>query len=202
MRGTSGRLMHFAVIIACIGVLICGVPVYADEVIDSINEALHAYQKGDFSEAAGNLDYAAQLIRQKRSSDLKDHLPAPLPGWTAEEASSQAVSPAMFGGMISAERRYVKDASSVTATITTESPMLQGMMMMFTNPMLATSGGAKLKKINGQKAIIKYDQTTRQGDINIIVAKSVLVTIQGTDVNQEDLIAYASAFDYKKLEEL
>ncbi len=40
--------------------------VHADEVEDSIKEGLDAYSAGDYSTAAASLDYAAQLIRQKK----------------------------------------------------------------------------------------------------------------------------------------
>lgn len=174
----------------------------ADDVIDSINEALQYYKESNFVEAAGSLDYAAQLIRQKQSSNLQAYLPEALPGWTAEDVSSQAVAPAMFGGMISAEKRYVKDSSTVSIKVMTESPIIQGLMMMFQNPMLATSDGGKLKKIAGQKAIVKYRPADRGGDVNILVDRRILVTIEGTEVLEKDLIDYASAVDYAKLKEL
>ena len=109
---------------------------------------------------------------------------------------------AMFGGGVTAEREYSKDASSVTVRIVTDSPMMQGMMMMFSNPMFAASDEGKLERIGRQKAIVKYDAGNREGEINIVVAKRFLVTIEGNDVSAEDLKAYASAIDYKKLKTL
>lgn len=53
----------------------------------------------------------------------------------------------MPGGGVSAERRYKKGAASVTVQIIADSPMLQGIMMMFSNPMLAGADGVKIEKI-------------------------------------------------------
>ena len=78
---------------------------WADEIIESINEAVEYYKEGDYSEAVSSLDYASQLIRQKRASRLEAFLPEPLSGWKAKDVESQAVGQAMFGGMVSAKRQ-------------------------------------------------------------------------------------------------
>jgi len=153
-------------------------PVYADDVKDSIKEAIEYYDEGDYSGAVESLNYATQLIQQKKSENLTSFLPEPLDGWTADKSSSQAVGAAMFGGGVTAERRYAKEESQVTVQIVTDSPMLQTMMMMFSNPMFASSDGGKMEKIKRQKAIVKYDPPTQQGEIQIVVASvsSLLLT--------------------------
>ncbi len=83
-----------------------------------------------------------------------------------------------------------------------DSPILQGMMGLFANPMFATSDGGKLERINRQKAIVKYNSERKQGNIKIVVAKRFLVSIEGTKVSREDLISYAKAIDYKKIKEM
>lgn len=175
------------------------VPVFADEVEDSVKEAMEYYEEGDFSNAAGSLEYAAQLIRQKKGGELETFLPKALPGWTAKDASSQSMGATMFGGGVTAQREFEKDNSRVTIQIITDSPMLQGMMMMFTNPMLATADGGKLEKINRQKAIVKYTDSDRDGEITLVIANRFLVMVEGRDVSKDDLKAYAGAIDYKKL---
>ncbi len=44
---------------------------YADEVTDLIKKALKQYKNGDYIEATNNLDYASQLIRQKKQEQLQ-----------------------------------------------------------------------------------------------------------------------------------
>lgn len=173
--------------------------VWADEVTDSIEEAIEYYKEGDFVEAADSLDYASQLIRQKRSGSLEAFLPEPLGGWSAEDVKSQAAGAGYLGGMISVKRKYHKDQSSVTIEIITDSPVLQSMVMMFSNPAYASADGGKLTKIKRQKAIIKYRPSRKDGEINIVVAKQYLVTIKGRKIKETDLVDYASAIDYKKL---
>jgi len=184
-------------------VLVCGIVfsgfAYGDEVTDAINEALQSYQNGKYSDAMTSLNYASQLIGQKKGGDLQSFLPQPLNGWTAEDATSQAVGAAMLGGSVSAERHYKKESSTVSIQIVSDSPMLQGMMMMFTNPMLAGADGGKLEKIAGEKAIVKYDAQQKNGTINLVVANRFLITVEGNESSLDDLKAYAGKIDYKKL---
>jgi hypothetical protein len=79
---------------------------------------------------------------------------------------------------------------------------MQGMMMMFSNPMLAASDGGKLQKIGRQKAIVKYDAQNKSGDINVVVANRFLVTIEGSNVSEADLKPYAKAINYDKLSDM
>lgn len=173
--------------------------VWADEITDSIEEAIEYYKEDDFVEAANSLDYASQLIRQKRSGNLEAFLPEPLAEWSAEDIKSKAAGAGYLGGMISAKREYRKDQSSVAIEIITDSPALQSMVMVFSNPAYASADGGKLTKIKRQKAIIKYSPSRENGEINIVVANQYLVTIKGQKVKETDLVDYASAIDYQKL---
>jgi hypothetical protein len=193
-------------VLTVILILFTGV-VYADEITDSINEALTHYKSNDYSAAAESLTYALQLIGQKKGGQLQELLPKPLSGWTADDASSEVANAAMFGGGINAERQYRKDppegsdqeTSYVTVKFTTDSPMMQGMMMMFNNPMFATSDGGKLEKIKGEKAIVKFSNENKSGSINIMVAGKTLVSIEGSAIKLDVLKSYAEAIDYKKI---
>ena len=71
--------------------------------------------------------------------------------------------------------------------------------MVFSNPAYASADGGKLTKIKRQKAIIKYHSSKKDGEINIVVAKQYLVSIKGRNIDENDLVDYASAIDYNKL---
>jgi len=194
------KVSHMCFIVLFIGSLFV-IPgaVSADEITDSIEEAMEYYKENKYVDATNSLDYASQLIRQKRSGKLEALLPEPLAGWSAEEVKSQAAGPGYLGGMISARRMYKKEKSSVTIEIITDSPALQSMVMLFSNPAYASAGGGKLTKIKRQKAIIKYDSSRKSGEINIVVAKQYLVSVKGRNIDESDLVNYASAIDFKIL---
>ncbi len=193
------RMKMVTVAMAALVVVVSFGHASADEIVRSIEDALRQYKSGEYSAAVGSLDYAAQLIRQKKGGKLQSLLPKALPGWRVSDSNAQAVGAAMFGGGVSAERQYQKGSSIVTVTIVTDSPMLQSMMMMFSNPMFATSDGGRLETIGGQRAIVKYGSSDREGEITIVVANRFLVTVSGEGVSKKDLIDYAKGIDYKKL---
>ena len=177
-------------------------PAVADDVTDYINEALEFYKDGQYSEAVSSLNFAEQLIQQKKSSGLEAFLPEPLKGWDAEAATSQAAGSAMLGGGISAERQYSKGDSSIRIQILADSPMLQGVMMMMSNPMFAASDGGKMERIGKQKAIVKYDAGNKEGEIQIVVANRFMVTVEGDGISDTELKDYAKAIDYDKMAQL
>jgi len=170
-----------------------------DEVIQSINEGTEFYNNGEYAEAVTSLNYAVQLIQQKKGDVLTQLLPEPLDGWSAQAAESQSAGAAMFGGGITAQRQYSKGDSRMTIRIITDSPMMQGVMMMFSNPMFATSDGGKLERIGKQKAIVKYDESDKSGSLQMVVDNRFLIMVEGDSITHDDLLAYAGAIDLKKL---
>ncbi|HSG88617.1 MAG TPA: hypothetical protein VLA56_05355, partial [Pseudomonadales bacterium] len=66
--------------------------------------------------------------------------------------------------------------------------------------MFATQGGAKLQKVSGQKAIVRYDAEGKDGEVQVIVGGRYLVTAKGRSVEEADLTGYAAAVDYEGLE--
>jgi hypothetical protein len=98
---------------------------HADDVTDQINEALKAYQNHDTQTAIAALEAASSLLRQSRADGLKQLLPPPPPGWTADAPTATSVSVAMLGGGITASRAYHNGSQRVEVQIVTDSPMLQ-----------------------------------------------------------------------------
>ncbi len=182
-------------------VALVSIAVSADEVEDSVREAMEYYRAGQYSDAAQSLNYAAQLIQQLKGESLESYLPAALPGWTSQDSSSESMAMGMFGGGITARREYSRGNSSISIQIITDSPLMQSALMMLSNPMMARSSGGKLERIKGERALVKYEQADRQGEIQIVVANKMLVTIEGYDVTIDELRAYAQAINFAKLKQ-
>jgi hypothetical protein len=192
----------FALILLVAGCLSMQVVVAAedkDDVLTTIDEAVKQYKSGDYAGAVSNLDYASQLVRQKKSERMKDLLPEPLAGWQANPASAQTLGTAVFGGGVTVSRDYKKGGSAVSIEIVSDSPVLQSVMMMLNNPMFAGSAGGSLKTIKGQRAIIKYNDKGRNGEINIVVAGRFMITVKGNNVDLNTLVEYSEAIDFELL---
>jgi hypothetical protein len=185
-----------------LGLTLFSMPCFADEITDSINEGLEYYKSGDLTSAVSSLGYATQLIQQKKGESLETLLPPALPGWKSDPATSNSAAGQFLGGGLSAEKSYEKDDSRVNITILADSPIMQGVMMMLSNPMLASSDGGKLRKIKNQKAVVKYNEINKTGEIQIVVVNRFLVTINGNNVSEDELVEYAMAVNYLKLSRL
>ncbi len=170
-----------------------------DPVIQTIEKAIEEYKKQNYSNASTNLDYASQLIRQKKGEALSAFLPEALDGWTATESKSQITAASLFGGGLTAERDYSREDAKIHIAIITDSPLLQPMIMMFSNPIFAASAG-RFELINGYKGIIKHQN--KNGDVNIVVNNRFLVTVKGRNVSEEALVDYAKHIDLKGVAEL
>ncbi len=171
-----------------------------DDVLKTIQEAVKQYKSGEFAGAISNLDYATQLIRQKKSERMKALLPAPLNGWQAKAATAQALGTAVFGGGVTVSRDYYTEKGAfLSIEIVSDSPVLQSIMTMLNNPMFAGVAGGMIKTIKGQRAIIKYDKDDRKGEMNIVTANRFMVTVKGHGVEQETLLKFAEAVDFDAL---
>ncbi len=190
-----------AVIILCLCILMPSfiMAEEQDPVIQTIEQALKEYKDQNYSNAATNLDYASQLIRQKKGETLATFLPEALEGWTASEGTSQATAASLFGGGLTAERHYTKEMAKINIAILTDSPLLQPMIMMFSNPIFAASA-RQFELINGYKGIIKYQNNG--GEVNIVVNNRYLVTVKGQRVSRDDLMNYAKNIDLKGIANL
>lgn len=197
-------LRHLAPrIVPTLAVLFLALPLHAgeDTVLSTIKEATRQYQAGDYSGSASNLDYASQLIRQKKSEKMKDLLPEPLPGWDGKEASAQALGAAVLGGGVTVSRDYTRGASLISVEIVSDSPVLQSVLMMLNNPVFAGAGGGRLETVKGNRSVLKFDSGKKSGELYIVVASRFVVTVKGRQVAREDLLAYGEAMDYRVLEE-
>jgi hypothetical protein len=188
-------------IVLALAIVLSAQPLLAeDNVLSTIKEAIRQYQAGDYTGASSNLDYASQLVRQQKSEKMKGLLPPPPTGWQAGEASAQALGAAILGGGVTVSRDYTKGSSVVSVEIVSDSPVLQSVLVMINNPMFAGAGGGKLETVKGQRAIIKYENNKKSGELYIVVASRFVVTIKGRQVTREDLLAFAEIMDYRVLE--
>ncbi|SFV50996.1 hypothetical protein MNB_SV-12-1117 [hydrothermal vent metagenome] len=171
----------------------------ADDITDTMADALSAYKKGDYVQTQEDLAYVMELLKQKKGDSIKTLLPDALDGWKAEEAKSETAGAGMLGGGSTSSRTYTKDKSQIIISVVTDSPLLKGLGAIMGNPMF--SSGGKLKRINREKATIKYNSKRESGEITIMLDKRFLITVKGTKVTEDELINYAKAIDFKKIKE-
>lgn len=166
----------------------------ADEITELLQEAIEAYEDGDFNRVKENLSFTTQLLNEKSADALAAALPEPLSGWTAEDADTSSSSTAgILGGGIQTSRTYSKGDRHVKIEIMGESPILSQMMMMMSNPVLAGSMG-KMVRIGKQRGFQSKD-----GDkITMVIDNRLMISIEG-ESSLDDKMAYAEAIDFAAL---
>jgi hypothetical protein len=174
----------------------------ADDVTEYLDAARTAYNDGNFSEALSSLDTVGQLIRQKKAEAVMKVLPNAPSGWKAEEPESDGTAAGLMGGMVSAKREYTKGDARIEIQVQSDSPLLQAMVSMFSNPMLLSAGGAKLELVKGTKYAITYNKESKSGEAKAVIDNRYIVSINGNDVTREELVSFAQALNAAALAKL
>ena len=190
------RLRHVAAL--GIGMVLLGAaaPVLADDVTDQLDEARKAYDAKDLATAAAALGAAQDLIRQQSADAWKTMLPEPLPGWTADEATSATAGAALLGGGTNVTRVYRNGGDSVTVELLTDSPVMQGLGRLMSSG-LVTGSDNKLLIIGGRK--VTY--TKSDNSFSTMAADKVLVQVKGSSgVDEKTLKDYLAALHWKDIE--
>ncbi|MEM9099103.1 MAG: hypothetical protein AAGC79_11325 [Pseudomonadota bacterium] len=164
----------------------------ADEITDTIQAALEAYEAGDIKLAKEELDFASQLLSQIKATGLTAFLPEPMDGWTQQEVDTQASAALAFGGGLVANAVYENGGKSVDMTLMADSPMVTAMAAALGNVAIMGSMG-QVKRVNGQRLVVTPD-----GEIQSLIDGKVLVQISGTAAVEEKL-AYFEALDAEGL---
>jgi hypothetical protein len=174
--------------------LATALPAAADEFTDTIDSALSAYRDNDVKGARAELDYAIKLLDSMKSASLAKLLPAPLPGWTREEAADEGegagMAMAMFGGGTAAAARYTDGTADMTITLVADSPMVSGFGAIMSG--IAGAGGGKPIRIK------RTQFTLNEGDLQGVVDNKVMVSVSGS-ASLEQKTAQIEAMDFEAL---
>lgn len=176
----------------------------ADEIIDQIDVGKKAYEDGELRQAKQELEYAVAQIQELLDNEYIKLMPEPLKGWSAEQAQAQTAGMAMMGGGTQISRRYYNNDSgeSVELRVMADSPFLQAMTMMMSNPMMMRSEpGTKMYRLGKNRGMIKNQPGSDRWEINLMVANRVLVQSEGNDLKDKKPVeAYLKALDLEAVE--
>jgi len=169
----------------------------ADEVEESINEALKLYKEGKLTEASASLQIAVNGINEKKGGNISNALPEKIGEWKGGEVNnSNALS--ILGGGTTVERKYTKGEREATLTIIADSPMIGQVMGLMSNPAIAGLAGMKMKKVGGNTVTLQKDQGMGQ----IVVDNRFLIQIQGSELKEAEVLELAAGVKTDVLKEL
>ncbi|KUF10609.1 hypothetical protein [Pseudoponticoccus marisrubri] len=158
-------------ILVLVAALACPTLVSADEVTDTLQSAIDAYEEGDIQYALDELDFARQRLLEMKTDSLGAFLPAAPEGWSRAVNSEMNAGLAMMGGGVGAEAEYDgPGGESVKITLMADNPMVSSMSAMISN---ASMMGLKVERINRQRFAAQDDQ------LMALVGNRVLVQGEG-----------------------
>ena len=192
-------------ITAAIFVTLLSVPAFADDVTQMIDEATKLYKKGKFSESVKELQFAIGEIQQKLSKRLGAKMPPAPPGWMAGETKTQGMG--LMGGGQMITRKYTQKggSGSLTARLVVDNPMIQGISVMLSSPMLIQSQrGMKRVKIKGEEGLIRWRKSRRRGELSVILGGGkLMLQVKGRNVdNREVLFNFMKSWDFKSAKKI
>lgn len=163
-------------------------PVLADDVTDTLNSALEAYEEGDIDYAIEELDYAKGLLQAMKTQALEQFLPEAPDGWSLEVDSDMGAGMAMLGGGLGTKGTYTKDGERFTITILVNNPMVTAFGGMLAN---ATMLGMKVERVGREKFL------NDDGELTGLVDDRILVKAEGGDT--ETMLEVIKSMDFKAL---
>lgn len=190
---------------ATLALLLCAPTLtLADAITDQIGVAQEVYESGDLRKTVQELQYAIAQIQEQLNLANTKLMPEPLAGWSAEAAQSQSGGLAALGGGTTVSRSYGNDrGETVDIQIIADSPMLQAMTMMISNPMLMSmSPDTRMYRYKGHSGMIKQDASTGSWDLSILIRSRILVQVNGQGLKDKQVVEdYLKAIDLDAVEE-
>ncbi|EAQ03189.1 hypothetical protein OB2597_13633 [Pseudooceanicola batsensis HTCC2597] len=165
-----------------------GLAARADDVTETLQSAMSAYEEGDLQYALEELEYAKQLMLTMKTDALSGFLPPAPDGWTREINTEINASLGMMGGGVGAEAEYSGDNESFTLTILADNPMVNAMGAMIGN---AAAIGAKIERVGREKFMVQ------DGTVQGLVDNRILVKAEGGEV--EAMLTILEEIDYREL---
>jgi hypothetical protein len=190
-------MRNLAIALSLIAFAVPLAPAVADDVTDQINEAVSAYSRKDVPTAIAGLEAALNLLRQGRADAYGKLLPAPPPGWTADDVETISVGVMIAGGGTGATRKYHQGDSTVTVSIMADSPIMQAMSALASSG-VAAAAGLRTQIINGRRMLFTKDDNA----FMTILADRILVRVEGGGVPEATLKQFLTAIDFAAVEKL
>jgi hypothetical protein len=170
----------------------------ADEITDQLDAAKQAYQAGELKRATETLKDTIDKIQAQVTAGLLTLFPAPLEGWSAEDAQAQSggLASMITGTQIS--RRYKRaDGAEVNLSLMADSPMMPMLTMAISMPFLMQSNeGMKAYTLKGERGMLEHAPDSQSYKATVMVGSRLLIQAEGSGLSDSaPLEQYLEALD-------
>lgn len=175
--------------LTAVAALSIATPVWADDITDTLNSAIEAYEQGDIAYALEEIAFATQLMKQLNAGTLTQLLPAAQDGWTQDIDVDEARALGAMGGT-GAVAHYSNGGDEFTIQIMVDSPIIAGFAGIFGNAAVMASMGEVMRV--GREKFLNND-----GELTAVIGGRILV--QGMGSNTDAILAHLKAMDFNAL---
>lgn len=160
----------------------------ADEITDTLESAIQAYQDGDIQYALDEIELAKQQLIGLKTDALGAYLPPAKDGWTREVNKEASKGLAMMGGGVAAEATYSNVETSYTINLMADNAMVASVAGIINN---AAIMGLEIKRVKRQKFAVQNNELMG------LVANRVLVRVSGADT--DTMVAALEDMDFRAM---
>lgn len=168
------------------------------DVNQQITDAETASAAGNFSEARYSIQQALLGIELQMGKEILKSLPETVSGLAKDTAEDRVTSTQWGWANLTIQRIYRKDDKQLTALIGNNSIYSGFVNILFAGNMAESNWQTqnfKQIKVNGNKAVIKYDQNEGY-TVLVQIGQSGMVTFQGINFSTEqDMMTAVNTFD-------
>lgn len=174
-----------------IAVLLLGLALHAagpqDEAIEALDTAKTLINKGDYSKAQQEIDFALAKINEILAEDLLKFIPEGSGGFKLESKSAAPVN--LMGANITAVGEYTKGDSEFDLTISVGGALGQsGGLMGLANMFGGMAAGGKTVRVSGYTGTQEFDEGEESGTLTIKVGDKITVIVAGESIKNADLL--------------
>lgn len=198
------QLVRHRLIVACALLTLGSVASASDPVVDQIDAARRAYERGDAALAIETMNVAIAQIRQQQTEMQLQLFPDPLPGWSATDATAQSggITAALTGKVLTRTYDNAATGAEVVITLSANSPFMgfvSGIMQM---PLLLQNGGGLGSYVHdGYRGLLEPGEDG-SAKLSLIIGNSILLQLDGRQGADAALLeAYVEAFDLAEVEQ-
>lgn len=166
----------------------------ADEVVEQLELGLELYQEQEYGAAITELEFAIEDIRKMMSALIAQTFPEAPDGWTAQEANSGSAgggAAAMFGaGGTSLERLYRQEGGDgqMTASMMLDSPLIQSMGAMFSNPaIIAAQPNMERVRLGREAAVVKWQPERARAEVTLMLDGRIMMQVKGENLDSQEV---------------
>lgn len=162
-----------------------------DNIVEQIELGLELYLDEEYGAAISELEFAINDIRRLVSERISTTFPDAPDGWSGDEVTSAggAGAAAMLGGSI-LQRTYRQNAGNgqLEATMMVDSPMAQGLAVMFNNPaMIAAQPNTERVRVGRESAIVKWESARSQAEVTVLLDSRILLQVKGQRLDSAEI---------------